>query len=210
MRIAGFSDRAEAARLLAGALAHYAGRHPLVLAVPRGAVPMAAIIAERLGGEVDVVLVRKLGAPGQPELAVGAVDESGWTFVAPHAAAVGADEAYLAAERDRQLALIRTRRALYTPGRSPIDSAGRVVIVIDDGLATGSTMISALHGLRQRRPDRLVCAVPVAPPETLERIRPDADEVVCLLAPPDFQAVGRYYDDFDQVTDDEVVAILNG
>jgi len=167
-------------------------------------------VADALGGEFDVVLVRKLGAPGRPELAVGAVDEAGWTHVAPHAAAVGADAAYLDAERSRQLATIRERRARYTPLRPPIDPAGRVVIVLDDGLATGSTMIAALHGLRARGPARLVCAVPVAPPDTLRRVAADADGVVCLDSPPWFEAVGQFYDDFAQVGDDEVIAALAG
>ena len=207
-----FRDREEAARRLADELAAYKGKNPLVLAIPRGAVPMATIVADRLGGELDVVLVRKLRAPGQPEFAIGSVDESGWTYIGPYAAAAGAgaDEEYLEDEKRRQLETIRTRRAQYTPLRPPIDPAGRIVIVLDDGLATGSTMIAALHGLRGRHPARLVCAVPVAPPATVEKVRGYADEVVCLLTPSGFQAVGQFYEDFDQVTDDEVIALLGG
>lgn len=205
-----FRDREEAARRLADELAAYKGKNPLVLAIPRGAVPMAKIVADRLGGEFDVVLVRKLRAPGQPEFAIGSVDESGWTYIGPYAAAAGADEEYLEDEKRRQLETIRTRRAQYTPLRPPIDPAGRIVIVLDDGLATGSTMIAALHGLRGRHPARLVCAVPVAPPATVEKVRGYADEVVCLLTPGGFQAVGQFYEDFDQVTDDEVIALLGG
>lgn len=205
-----FRDRADAADRLAERLAAWAGQKPLVLGIPRGGVPMARTIADRLGGEVDVVLVRKLRAPHQPELAVGSVDESGWTHHASYAADAGADEQYLAAERERQLTTIRKRRAGYTPLQAPIDPAGRVVIVVDDGLATGSTMIAALHGLRQRKPARLVCAVPVAPPDTLAAVRPYADEVVCLEAPRWFEAVGQFYRTFDQVSDDEVVAALVG
>jgi len=205
-----FRDREDAARRLAEELAAYKGKNPLVLAIPRGAVPMARIIAERLGGEFDVVLVRKLRAPGQPEFAIGSVDESGWTYVGPYAASAGADEEYLAEEKSRPLATIRARRAQSTPLRPPIDPAGRIVIVLDDGLATGSTMIAALHGLRERGPARLVCAVPVAPPETAERVAGYADEVVCLLKPWGFMAVGQFYDDFNQVSDDEVIAALGG
>lgn len=205
-----FRDREEAARRLADELAAYKGKNPLVLAIPRGAVPMAKIVADRLGGEFDVVLVRKLRAPGQPEFAIGSVDESGWTYIGPYAAAAGADAEYLEDEKRRQLETIRTRRAQYTPLRPPIDPAGRIVIVLDDGLATGSTMIAALHGLRGRHPARLVCAVPVAPPATVEKVRGYADEVVCLLTPWGFQAVGQFYEDFDQVTDDEVIALLGG
>ena len=205
-----FHDREEAARRLADELAAYQGKNPLVLAIPRGAVPMAKIVASRLGGEFDVVLVRKLRAPGQPEFAIGSVDESGWTYLAPHAAAAGADEQYIEDEKRRQLETIRTRRAQYTPLRPPIDPGGRIVIVLDDGLATGATMIAALHGLRERHPAKLVCAVPVAPPETVAKLRGYADEVICLQEPWGFQAVGQFYEDFDQVTDDEVIALLRG
>ncbi|PKO52554.1 MAG: phosphoribosyl transferase, partial [Betaproteobacteria bacterium HGW-Betaproteobacteria-2] len=156
-----FHDRSEAARKLVDKLQAYKGRQPLVLAIPRGAVPMAKIIADALGGSYDVVLVRKLRAPINPELAIGSVDESGWTYIADHAASTGADSAYIEAEKQHQLAVIRQRRAQYTPIRAPEDPAGRVVIVVDDGLATGATMISALHGLRNRKPARLICAVPV-------------------------------------------------
>ncbi|HCY16610.1 MAG: phosphoribosyl transferase [Curvibacter sp. GWA2_64_110] len=203
-----FRDRLEAADQLADQLAAYQGKKPLVLAIPRGAVPMAKLIAERLGGDFDVVLVRKLRAPWQPELAVGSVDESGWTYIAPFAASMGADDKHLTEEKRKQLETIRQRRAQYTPLRPHIDPVGRTVIVIDDGLATGATMIAALHGLRQQQPAKLVCAVPVAPPDTLVNVRELADEVVCLQAPEFFQAVGQFYRDFPQVEDEEVIALL--
>jgi putative phosphoribosyl transferase len=203
-----FSDRLEAAGQLADRLQVYKGQKPLVLAIPRGAVPMAKLIAERLDGDFDVVLVRKLRAPWQPELAVGSVDESGWTYIAPFAASMGADEAHLAEEKRKQLETLRQRRAQYTPLRPHINPAGRTVIVIDDGLATGATMIAALHGLRQQNPAKLVCAVPVAPPDTLAKVRELADEVVCLQAPEFFQAVGQFYRHFPQVEDEEVIALL--
>lgn len=203
-----FQDRQQAAKMLAERLQDYKGRHPLILAIPRGAVPMAKIIAEALDGEFDVVLVRKLRAPDYAELAIGSVDESGWTYIADHAESTGADSEYIEAERQRQMATIRQRRAQYTPIRPPIDPAGRIVIVIDDGLATGATMISALHGLRSRKPARLVCAIPVAPPETLRKIHALADEVVCLDAPYNFRAVGQFYAEFPQVEDEEVIALL--
>ena len=205
-----FEDRIDAARQLAVALARYRGKNPLVLAIPRGAVPMGRLIARELGGELDVVLVRKLGAPGNPEFAVGAVDEAGWTYIADWAADVGATQAYLADETATQLATMRARRALYTPSRHPFDPAGRTVIVVDDGLATGATMIAALHSVRARHPARLVCAVPVASPDSLEKVRPHADEVVCLDAPLGFHAVGQFYRTFGQVEDREVVAALAG
>lgn len=203
-----FDSRRDAAQKLASALSAFRHSNPLVLAVPRGAVEMGRILADQLGGEVDVVLVRKLGAPGNPEFAVGAVDETGWMYVADHAATAGADTAYLAAEKERQLELLRQRRALYTPSRPPIDPKGRVVIVVDDGLATGATMIAALHAARARDPAHLVCAVPVAAPESLRTVRSHADELVYLDAPYYFQAVGQFYREFPQVSDAEVVRLL--
>ena len=203
-----FSSRHDAALGLAGALAHYRGRNPLVLAIPRGAVEMGRVLADALGGELDVVLVRKLRAPDNPEFAVGAIDETGWSYVADYASSAGADHVYLEQEKKAQLALLRQRRALYTPARAPIDPEGRIVIVVDDGLATGATMIAALHSARARAPERLVCAIPVAAPDSLERVRPYADEVACLEAPPGFRAVAQFYEEFRQVEDEEVVELL--
>ena len=204
-----FSNREEAARRLADKLAAYKGQNPLVLAIPRGAVPMARIVAEALGGEFDVVLVRKLGAPGNPEFAIGAIDETGWAYLGPYAALAGANADYIERAKARELETIRKRRAQYSPLHPPIEPKGRIVIVIDDGLATGSTMLAALHALRQRAPQKLVCAVPVAPPDTLAKVAGMADEVVCLYAPENFQAVGQFYVDFGQVEDAEVIALLS-
>ena len=203
-----FDDREDAARQLAERLKPFEGRNALVLGIPRGAVPMACLIADSLRGEVDVVLVRKLRAPGNPEFAVGAVEESGWAFIAPHAASAGADHAYLEREKQAQLELIRERRAQYTAHRPRIDPAGRIVIVVDDGLATGSTMIAALHAIRGQAPARLVCAVPVSPPDTLDEVSRHADETVCLLSPITFYAVGQFYRQFRQVEDSEVIVAL--
>ncbi len=205
-----FRNRDEAAHRLAAALSAYKGRNPLVLAIPRGAVPMGRIIADELEGELDVVLVRKLRAPYNPEFALGSVDEGGWTYVADYAARAGGTPEYLEQEKQAQLETMRQRRAQYTPIRPPISPAGRIVIVIDDGLATGATMISALHALRSRNPEKLVCAVPVSPPDTLEKVREYADEVVCLETPVWFSAVGQFYEDFPQVEDEEVIAVLQG
>ena len=205
-----FRDRDEAANRLAEKLKSYRGKNPLILAIPRGAVPMGKIIADKLAGELDVVLVRKLRAPHQPELALGSVNESGWTYLADFAELYGGSADYLEAEKQAQLQTIRQRRAQYTPIRPSISPAGRIVIVIDDGLATGATMISALHGLRGMKPAKLICAIPVSPPDTLTKVTELADEVVCLETPSFFQAVGQFYQHFPQVDDEEVIALLRG
>jgi predicted phosphoribosyltransferase len=203
-----FRDREEAALLLADALAAWKGQRPLVVAIPRGAVPMGRIVADRLDGDLDVVLTRKLHAPFDPEFAIGAIDESGWTYVADYARQAGATEDYLREEAAAELATIRRRRARFTPERAPLDPKGRVVIVIDDGLATGATMIAALHAMRAHEPGRLICAVPVASAEAVAKVRPYADDVVVLQTPEFFHAVGQFYRDFAQVDEERVIAAL--
>lgn len=204
-----FQDRMEAGRKLAHALQPYRAQHPVVLAIPRGGVPMAEVVARALHAELDVVLVRKIGMPDWPEFAAGAVDESGWVYRNPQAGDSPALERHLKDQGRRELETLRQRRRQYTPHRPPVPVRGRVVIVVDDGLATGSTMMAALHALRQQQPARLVCAVPVAPPDILNKLGAHADEVVCLHATPDFQAVGQFYRHFDQVDDAQVVAVLH-
>jgi len=203
-----FANRNDAARRLVAALDSYRGKNPLVLAIPRGAVPMGRAIADKLDGELDVVLVRKLRSPYSPEFAIGAIDETGWTYIAPHAREAGANTEYIEREREAQLAIVKQRRALYTPGQPPLDPKGKIAIVIDDGLATGATMVAALHAVRVKAPAKLICAVPVASPRSLETVRAYADEVVCLEVPEDFYAVGQFYASFPQVDDEEVVALL--
>ena len=203
-----FRDRVSAGALLAKRLAQLRAARPLVLGIPRGAVPMACTIAEALDADLDVVLIRKVGAPGNPEFAAGAVSENGEVVVNPDAAALGIDEDYVAREATAQLQVLRERRARLSAVHTPVDPAGRVVIVVDDGSATGSTMLAALHVLRRSKPKWLVAAMAVAPPETVSRIADVADDVVCLHAPEDFRAVGQFFDDFAAVTDDEVVETL--
>ena len=202
-----FAHREEAAWQLAERLAPYRGKHPLVLAIPRGAVPMAKIIADALEGDLDVILVRKLGAPGNPEYAIGSVDESGTVTVNPDAEGF-VDASYIESEKRRQTETMQKRRELYTPVRPPIDPRGRIVIIVDDGVATGSTMIAALRALRCRNPAKCIVAIGVAPPETVKKLQSEADDVVCLLQPLRFLAVGEFYEDFPQVDDEEVVEIL--
>jgi len=202
-----FRSREHAARLLAERLSpDYKDKDPLVLGIPRGALPMAEIIADALGGELDVVLVHKLSHPDQPELAIGAIDESGNVYLAEWANQMAPE--VLEVEKQRQLNVLRRRRAQYTPLRPPIDPRGRNVLVVDDGIATGSTMIAALRAVRARKPKKLVCAVAVASPEAARALSHEADELVCLLVPAEFFAVGQFFKDFAQVTDDHVVAIL--
>lgn len=203
-----FEDRIDAARQLAEALAAYRASHPLALAIPRGAVPLGKIIAEALSGELDVVLVRKLGAPYNPEFAVGSIGESGRVFVADYAERAGANSSYIAEEAGRQLATIRRRRAQYDQVHQSVAVAGRTVIVVDDGLATGATMSAALQEIRSQKPAKLICAVPVASPDAVTRVRPLCDVLVCLAIEPDFSGVGQFYRNFRQVEDDEVLAML--
>jgi predicted phosphoribosyltransferase len=192
--------------MLADRLAAYRGQSPLVLGVPRGAVPMARLIADALGGDLDVVLVRKLGAPGQPELAIGAVDEAGNVLKGRYFD-IATDE-YIREEVHAQMGILRMRREQYTRVQAAVDPAGRIVTIVDDGIATGSSMLSAIRSVRARKPKKIVAAVAVAPPSALASIESEADEVVCLYSPDDFYAVGQFFTDFPEVTDDMVVVAL--
>jgi len=199
-----FRDRNEAGQRLAAALRDMQIEKPIVLGIPRGGIPVAAEVAKALGGELAVVVARKLGAPGNPELAIGATTETGACYVnAAVAAAAGADAVYIEAEKKRQIDEARRRNALFDSHRRP-PARGRTVIVVDDGIATGATAIAAVRSLKAEGAERVILAVPVGPPEMIELLRGEADEVVCLEEDPGFWAVGQYYQDFSQVSDAEV------
>jgi putative phosphoribosyl transferase len=207
-----FIDRAEAARALAERLAQAHFSAPLVvLALPRGGVPIGAEVARRLHAPLDLLLVRKIGAPKQPELAVAAVADGAHAEVVVDEVtrhATGTSRAYIEQQTKVAWQEIQRRRALYLGGRAPLPVAGATVIVVDDGIATGATMRAALQALRQRGAAKLVLAVPVAPPDTLTALRREADWVVCLHEASPFHGVGQHYRDFHQVGDDEVIAAL--
>ncbi|MCK1713074.1 phosphoribosyltransferase [Bradyrhizobium sp. 143] len=207
-----FADRREAGQRLAPLLMKYKDQHPVILALPRGGVPVAFEVAQALNAPLDVALVRKIGAPGHKELGLGAVVDGA------HAQVVLNDEivrmvqpgnAYLEAETSRQLDEIERRRHLYRDGEPPLDVAGRTAIVIDDGIATGGTVKAVLKALARVKPSRLVLAVPVAPKETLADLNSEADEIICLATPDPFYAVGQNYRDFRQTSDQEVVELLH-
>jgi predicted phosphoribosyltransferase len=201
-----FKDRAEAATQLADRLSPYRGQQPLVVGVARAAVPMARIIADALVGDLDVVLVRKLCASGQPEFVIGAVDDTGAVVRGRYFHLASAH--CMRGEVRSQLEILRKRRALYAPSRAAVDPAGRVVIIVDDGIATGSSMLAAIRSVRARQPGKIVVAIGAAPPEALAIIRAQADDMVCLQSSPDFHGVGECFADFSEVTDEMVVGAL--
>lgn len=206
-----FKSRREAGQRLAAQLLPYKDERPIVLALPRGGVPVAYEVAAALNAPLDVIVVRKLGAPGQPELGIGAVvdgDHPRSVLNEDVLRVLAVSEDYLQREVALELQEIRRRQELYRGGRRPEAIEGRTVIVVDDGIATGGSVRAALRGVRRSRPKRLVLAVPVAPPETIESLRPEADEVVCLSTPVFFHAVGQFYENFRQTTDEEVIELL--
>jgi predicted phosphoribosyltransferase len=204
-----FRDRAEAGRILADELARDRTLDgALVLALPRGGVPVAAEVAEALDAPLDVMIVRKLGFPGQPELAMGAIASGGAVILNPAIAELVPEDEEQAIV-DLELDEVTRREAVYRRGRPPPSLGGRTVILVDDGLATGATMRAAVAAARAERPKQIVVAVPVAPPSTIHVLRREAERIVCPMVPPYFAAIGLWYEDFHQVSDEEVIGLLD-
>ena len=206
-----FRDRSDAGRQLAAKLMRFKAAHPVVLALPRGGVPVGYEIAKMLEAPLDIVLVRKLGAPGFEELAIGAIAEGTpiEKFIeADTVAQLNVPQDYLDRAIEHQTREIERRRTVYRSGRHPIDVHGRTAIVVDDGIATGATMRAALRSVRRGKPARLVMAVPVAAPSTLESLQAEADELVCLATPDPFDAISLFYAEFHQLRDEEVTDLL--
>ncbi len=206
-----FKDRSDAGRKLAKALAGYKEQQPVILALPRGGVTVAAEVAAALSAPLDLILVRKIGVPFQPELAMGAVVDGGAPIIVRNEDVIklaGIDESKFKATCDGELAEIERRRQRYLGSRQRADVSGRTAIVIDDGIATGATIRAALRASRMRNPKKLVLAVPVAPTDTVAELRSEADDVICLEDHEFFGAIGAYYTDFSQVSDEEVIDIL--
>ena len=206
-----FQDREDAGRQLARALVKYRSRHPVILALPRGGVPVAAEVAESLEAPLDLILVRKIGTPMQPELAMGAVVDGEQPVIVRNQDVIdqtGVSDETFNAVCKKELAEIDRRREHYLGNRDRADVQGQVAIIVDDGIATGATTLAAIQALRKREPKELILAVPVAPLDTLQRLHTEVDAIVCLDTPRDFGAIGYYYRDFRQVSDDEVIAIL--
>ena len=206
-----FRDRSDAGHRLAKALSSYRGRNAVVLALPRGGVPVAAEVAEALDASLDLILVRKIGVPTQPELAMGAVVDGAAPIVVRNQEVIelsGTTADEFDAVCAEELAEIERRRKLYLGGRIRAPIAGQVVIVVDDGIATGATTRAALQAIRNRKPKELVLAVPVAPPDTIRQLRGEVDALICLETPESFGAIGYFYRDFRQVSDEEVAETL--
>ena len=206
-----FKDRSDAGHKLAAALRHYANRGPVVLALPRGGVPVGAEVAAALDAPLDLILVRKIGVPFQPELAMGAVVDGGKPLIVRNEDVIrlaGIDESEFKAICDIELVELERRRRAYLGDRERVEVAGSTAIVIDDGIATGATTRAALRATRMRNPKTLVIAVPVAPTDSLAEMRDEADELVCLEDHADFGAIGFYYSDFRPIADEEVIQVL--
>ncbi len=204
-----FAGRTQAGNLLANELKQYCGQDVVVLGIPRGGIIVARQVADALNGDLDIVLSHKLGAPGNPELAIGAVCEDGTVFVDQTILSyIGADDSYIEQEKARKLQEINERVKLYRQALAKLALNDRIVIVTDDGVATGATMQAALWAVTHEHPRRIIAALPTGPDETITRLAQDADETICLRTPPFFGALSRFYLDFSQVQDEQIVEIL--
>lgn len=204
-----FQDRTEAGRLLAAELSAYRDKNPVILGIPRGGIIVAREIAHALSGELDIVLAHKLGTPGEPELAMGSIAEDGKLFLNENVTEMmGISAEIIEAERKRQLAAIKHRAEVIRRVRPKIPLKGRLVIVTDDGVATGATTQAALWAVRMEQPLRLITAIPVGPEDTIRRLSDLSDEMVCLWTPPMFAAVGQFYERFYPVEDEDMLRIL--
>ncbi len=204
-----FKNRREAGEKLAAQLEAYKGRKPLILAVPRGGVTVAEPVWENIGGELDLIITRKIGAPYQPELAIGAVSGDGFVMLNNNIVSrLNVTEDYINTAAEKEQNEIRRRLKIYRGNRSMPLIDNRLVVIIDDGVATGYTLLAALRSLQEKNPAKLVLAIPVGPPDTLTMLENEVDELLCLEAPVHFSAVGQFYRQFDQVSDSEVTAIL--
>jgi predicted phosphoribosyltransferase len=207
--LARFADRRDAGRQLAAQLLPLADKHPVVVGLPRGGILVASEIAIALRAPLEILAVRKLGAPHNPEYGIGAIVEDGTRIFDPEAlAALAVDGGTLESIVARASEELGRRVVAYRGGRSPMPLRNRTVVVVDDGVATGVTDTAALRAVRRQRPRRLILAVPVCPPDSLERLRREADETICLIAPPELRGVGEWYRDFSQIDDQEVIAAL--
>jgi len=207
-----FENRQDAGRKLARKLSERDFENPLILALPRGGVPVAYEVAKALGAQMDLLFVKKIGAPGWPEYGIGAVVDGANPQIVLTEEIVRQlqpSPEYIEAEMNRQLKEIARRRVAYLGDRQPIDLKDRTVIIVDDGIATGGTIKAALKGVRKNQPHKIILAVPVAPPSTLEELRDQCDEIICLHTPTPFGAVGSFYRDFDQTSDSEVISLMS-
>ncbi len=202
-----FRDRHDAGEQLAKALARYKGKKDvLILAIPRGALQIGEVLHEELKTPLDIIVTKKIGHPMSEEYAIGAVGPDGEYVISEGAVDVSPE--YIIGERKRLEAVVEEKYRRYRGDRPKPDVRGKTVILVDDGIATGSTLIAAIHVIRKQKPAKIVVAVPVAPAEGLAKVKAQADEVICLLVPPDFYAIGQFYDSFPQVEDEEAIAIL--
>jgi predicted phosphoribosyltransferase len=205
-----FKNRSEAAQQLAVCLSRYKGKNPLIIALPRGAVPMGRILADELQGELGIILASKISLPGYEEYAIGAISEGGFLYKNPEVVSYNIPDKVYQQAQAKQLARMAERRQAWRLDQLKQDVQGRVTILLDDGIATGSTVFAAIQDLRSRHPERLILAAPVAPPDTARKLERQVDELLILDQPQHFHAVAEFYENFDEVTDQDVVAALWG